>query len=151
MVDTHLPQTVEPDDGAVSTHRIKLLIAFVVLVGALGYFAFQAFEGATVYYYTVGEIKEIGFTPENRMVRVSGKLVPDSFHRADGSTLANFHLTDGSESLSAAHNGVIPDLFFNDHSEIILEGRYHSDGVFQSENVIVKCPSKYVALEDETG
>ena len=151
MVDTHLPQTVEPDDGAVSTHRIKLLIAFVVLVGALGYFAFQAFEGATVYYYTVGEIIEIGFTPENRMVRVSGKLVPDSFHRADGSTLANFHLTDGSESLSAAHNGVIPDLFFNDHSEIILEGRYHSDGVFQSENVIVKCPSKYVALEDETG
>ena len=151
MVDTHLPQTVEPDDGAVSTHRIKLLIAFVVLIGALGYFAFQAFEGATVYYYTVGEMKEIGFTPENRMVRVSGKLVPDSFHRADGSTLANFHLTDGSESLSAAHNGVIPDLFFNDHSEIILEGRYHSDGVFQSENVIVKCPSKYVALEDETG
>ena len=40
---------------------------------------------------------------------------------------------------------VVPDLFFNQHSEIILEGSYGDDGVFYSESVIVKCPSKYVA------
>ncbi len=151
MAESHITQTLPADDGPVSSHRIKLLIAFVVLVAALGYFAFQSFQGATVYYYTVGEMIDIGFTPEDRMVRVSGKLVPDSFHRADGSTVAEFNLTDGSKDLAAAHNGVLPDLFFNEHSEIILEGRYHPDGVFMSENVIVKCPSKYVAMEEETG
>ena len=153
MAESHISQTLpaEADDGPVSSHRIKLLIAFVVLIGALGYFFYQSFESATVYYYTVGEMIDIGFTPEDRMVRVSGKLVPDSFHRADGSTMAEFDLTDGAENLAAAHNGVLPDLFFNEHSEIILEGRYHPDGVFQSENVIVKCPSKYVAMEEETG
>ena len=151
MAESHISQTLPADDGPVSSHRIKLMIAFVVLVAALGYFAFQSFQGATVYYYTVGEMIDIGFTPEDRMVRVSGKLVPDSFHRADGSTVAEFNLTDGAENLAAAHNGVLPDLFFNEHSEIILEGRYHPDGVFMSENVIVKCPSKYVAIEEETG
>ena len=144
-----LPDVSDSDDGSVIAHRGKLLIALVVLVGTLGYFAFMAFEGATVYYYTVGEMNDIGQTPEGNMVRVSGKLVPETFLRGDGSTLAEFSLTDGSESLIANHIGVLPDLFFNDHSEIILEGSYGSDGVFQSENVIVKCPSKYIALDEE--
>lgn len=144
-----LPDVSDSDDDSVIAHRGKLLIALVVLVGALGYFAFMAFEGATVYYYTVGEMNDIGQTPEGNMVRVSGKLVPETFLRGDGSTLAEFSLTDGSESLIANHIGVLPDLFFNDHSEIILEGSYGSDGVFQSENVIVKCPSKYIALDEE--
>ena len=144
-----LQEMSAPADGAMNANRGKLLIALVVLVGALGYFGFVAFEGATVYYYTVGEMNEIGPSPEGKAVRVSGKLVPETFHRADGSTIAEFALTDGSARMSAMHQGVLPDLFFNDHSEIILEGTYGSDGVFASENVIVKCPSKYVAIEDE--
>ncbi len=146
-----LPETQPSPDGMVSSHRVKFLIAFVVLVGAFGYIAFQAFAGATVYYYTVGELNAIGPSPEGKTVRVSGKLEPDSFHRATGSTLSEFRLTDGAETLMAAHEGVLPDLFFNEHSEIILEGSYEPDGVFVSENVIVKCPSKYVAAEGDTG
>ena len=145
-----LPETQPSEEGILSSHRVKLLIAFAVLVGALGYFIFQAFSGATVYYYTVGEINEIGPSPEGKTVRVSGKLEPESFHRAAGSTLSEFRLTDGSETLAAAHEGVLPDLFFNEHSEIILEGSYDPNGVFKSENIIVKCPSKYVAAEGDT-
>ena len=114
----------------------------------------KAFEDAAVYYYTVSEMKSVGPTPENRLARVSGKLVPDSFVREEGSTRADFALADSEDAanrLAAAHEGVLPDLFFNEHSEIILEGRYHPDGVFVSENVIVKCPSKYVAVEDGEG
>ncbi len=147
-----LPETQPSDEGILSSHRVKMLIAFAVLVGALGYFIFQAFSGAAVYYYTVGEINAIGPSPEGKTVRVSGKLEPESFHRAAGSTLSEFHLTDGNETLAAAHEGVLPDLFFNEHSEIILEGSYDPNGVFKSENIIVKCPSKYVAAaEGDTG
>ena len=147
-------ETNPPDDGGslISSHRFKLLAAFIAIAGALGFFAFQAFEDAAVYYYTVSEMKEIGPTPENRLARVSGKLVPDSFRRDEGSTRADFSLADSEDAaaiLAAAHEGVLPDLFFNEHSEIILEGRYQPDGVFASENVIVKCPSKYVAVEEE--
>ena len=122
-----------------------MLLGLAVLVSALGYFAFLAFESATVYYYTVGEIRDRGPAEAGELVRVNGKLVPESFTRGDDAILAHFNLTDGDETLSAVHSGVLPDLFFNEHSEIILEGTYGPDGVFRSENVIVKCPSKYVA------
>ena len=144
-----LAETPAPSGGSVNANKGKLLISLLVLVGALGYFGFVAFEGATVYYYTVGEINDIGPTPQGKAVRVSGKLMPETFHRGEGSTIAEFMLTDGTTQMAAMHEGVLPDLFFNDHSEIILEGTYGPDGVFASENVIVKCPSKYVAIEDE--
>ena len=129
--------------------RVKILVAFIVLVGALGYFSFLAFKGATVYYYTVSEIMVEPATVEGKMVRVSGKLVPDSFSRDEDSTVAHFMLTDGDKIMPAIHNGVLPDLFFNEHSEIILEGSHVPQHAFDSQNVIVKCPSKYVAIADE--
>lgn len=143
------PEPVEGEEASVLAHRGKLLVGLVVLLGALGYFGYMAFQSATVYYYTVGEMADVGATPEGKVVRVSGKLVPDSFSRPEGSTVAYFSLTDGTETLSAAHEGVIPDLFFNEHSDIILEGAHRPGDVFRSENVIVKCPSKYVAVGSE--
>ena len=139
-----LPQP-DQDGAAIAAHRVKLFLALAVLVGAMGYFAFMAFQGATVYYLTVGELQERGPRDDGRLVRVSGKLEPDSFAREGKSILANFRLTDGVQTMAAVHEGVLSDLFFNEHSDIILEGTYGADGIFVSENVIVKCPSKYIA------
>jgi cytochrome c-type biogenesis protein CcmE len=122
---------------------VKLAVGGAVVVAALAYFAFMAFQSATVYYYTVGELQERGATAAGETVRVSGKLVDGSFSRDTDSTLARFALTDGATDLPATHDGVLPELFFNEHSEVILEGNYTPEGVFQSHNVIVKCPSKY--------
>jgi len=144
---TRYPDSLATEDSG--SNKWKLIIGALVLVGALGYFGFIAFESATVYFYTVSEMKEQEATAEGKLVRVSGKLLPTSFNREDGSTLAQFTLTDDIASLNAVHNGVLPDLFFNEHSEIILEGTYTPSGVFESQNVIVKCPSKYIAFEDE--
>jgi cytochrome c-type biogenesis protein CcmE len=143
-VTAAFPETLD-DGGAIIRHRLKVFLALAVLVGAMGYFAFMAFQGATVYYLTVEELMQRGPTAEGRVVRVAGKLVPDSFVREADSTLARFSLTDGVESIDAVHDGVLPDLFFNEHSEIILEGVYSPGSAFESQNVIVKCPSKYVA------
>ena len=145
QVVSQYPEPLDTEGGTIFTHRGKVLIGLLVLIGALGYLAFVAFQSATVYYYTVGELSELEPTSGGKIVRVSGKLVPGSFFRENGSTVARFDLTDSSVTLRAVHDGVLPDLFFNDHSEIILEGNHTPDGVFQSQNVIVKCPSKYVA------
>ena len=141
------PELVVTAGGTVFTNRWKMVISLVVLVAALGYLGFVAFQSATVYYYTVTELNSLDSMPEAKLVRVSGKLVPSSFHREEGSTVASFTLTDGSQSLRSDHEGVLPDLFFNEHSEIILEGTYSSGDVFQSQNIIVKCPSKYIAVD----
>ena len=106
--------------------NLKFIIAAAVLLGALGYLGFIAFQSATVYSYTVSELTTLGPTPEGKLIRVSGSLVEDTFVRPDGSTMAHFTLTDkengGVKFVAAQHDGVLPDLFFNPHSEIILEG-----------------------------
>ena len=147
QVVSQFPEPVSVESEGILANKGKLLIGLIVLIGALGYLGFIAFQSATVYYYTVGEINDMGPTPQGKLVRVSGKLTPDSFFREEGSTVANFALNDGTASLRAVHNGVLPDLFFNEHSEIILEGSY-SNGTFESQHVIVKCPSKYIAEGD---
>ncbi len=142
--------------GGIFASKGKLIAAAIVLLGALGYLGFTAFQSATVYSYTVSELTALGPTPEGKLVRVNGSLVEDSFVRPDGSTMAHFTLTDkddtdkdgGTTAVAASYDGVLPDLFFNPHSEIILEGTYRPDGVFDSQNVLVKCPSKYIEAED---
>ena len=134
-----IPNYPDPitDHQPVFNNRGKLIVGLAIIVVATGYFGFLAFKSATVYYYTVTEMNEVGPT------------LGESVQRQEDSTLAQFSLTDGTESLAAVHNGVVPDLFFNEHSEIILEGQYGAGGVFESHNVIVKCPSKYVAKKQE--
>ena len=149
--DITQPQSAETP-GGIFAGKGKLIVAAIVLLGALGYLAFTAFQSATVYSYTVSELTTIGPTPEGKFVRVSGSLVEDSFNRPDGSTIAHFTLTDkdgGTQFIAANYDGVRPDLFFNPHSEIILEGSYRADGVFDSQNVLVKCPSKYIEAPAE--
>ncbi|MFL2756459.1 MAG: cytochrome c maturation protein CcmE [Dehalococcoidia bacterium] len=126
----------------------KVIIGAIVIGVAFGYFIFMAFQSATIYYFTVSEIQEEPQTPQGKMVRVSGKLIPESFYRPEESTKAYFTLTDGTTSMSAKHDGILPDLFFNKNSEIILEGVHSPGDSFESYNVIVKCPSKYVAMEE---
>ena len=41
-------------------------------------------------------------------------------------------------------------MFFNEHSEILVEGIYSAEDLFEAEAIIVKCPSKYQAEEKET-
>ena len=141
------PELAESPRGLLGG-RGKLIIAVGLLVIALGYLGYTAFQGATVFYFTVGELLG-GEADVGEPIRVNGKLVPDSFQRDTEGTIARFSLTDGQQLLPAVHDGILPNLFFNEHSEIVLQGYYGEDGVFQSQMVIVKCPSKYVSLAEE--
>ena len=135
-------------ESSVRTHRMWLLMAVVVFVMVLGYLGFVAFQSASAYYLTVGELTAKGADAYDKNLRVNGTLVPSSFERDSSGTLIHFSLTDGEETISAVHDGVVPDLFFNEHSEILLEGTYGPEGLFDAEAIIVKCPSKYQALEE---
>ena len=122
----------------------KLFIAVALLAMAVGFLAFNAFQGASVYYFTVGEALS-GDVQEGATVRVSGKLLPDSFRRETEGTVAHFSLVDEDSVLEATYDGIVPELFFNEHSDIVLEGSLNQDGVFNSDTIIVKCPTKYQA------
>lgn len=137
-------------ERSVLAHRGKLFIATGVFLMALGYLAFTAFQSASAYYLTVGELMAKGEAAYDKNLRVNGKLVPSSFQRDEGGMLIHFSLTDGLETVDAVYDGVVPDLFFNEHSEILLEGTYGPDGLFDAQAIIVKCPSKYQSESEAT-
>ena len=134
--------------------RTRFVILLLVVGLALGYMVYAAFPGNALYFMSVTEFMAKEEAQDGRIVRVSGKLVEGSFIRENNSTTTNFRLVDegagvDGQNLLASYVGVLPDLFFNPHSEIILQGSYGAGQVFQADTIFVKCPSKYVSLEDE--
>lgn len=123
------------------------MIALLLL--AFGYFGFTTFQNTTAYFLTVDELLEKDNPQDLGSVRVKGKLIVDSFNRDSGSMVAQFKITEGDAILAVTHQGLLPDLFFNEHSEIILSGQYGKDKIFSSDRVMVKCPSKYQSAEYE--
>ena len=145
-------ELAEEDSG--HRTRFRLIILGVVIALSVGYMIFATFPGNVRYFLTVSEFMGGAEYQDGRVLRVAGKLVADSFQRQPEGTLAYFRLVDkegeaAGGSLHASYVGVMPDLFFNPHSEIILEGSYGKDNVFETDNILVKCPSKYQSLEEE--
>ncbi len=150
----------ETERSAWRNHRTRLLILGGVIALAVAYMVYAAFPGNTLYFVTVSEFVDDPKLHDGQTLRVAGALAPDTFRREDGSTLSRFSLGDkqvdvpgiapGSPQMEASYVGVLPDLFFNPHSEIILEGHYDGrEGVFATDNILVKCPSKYQSMQAE--
>ena len=136
-----------PASTSVLTRGRKLAIIVAIMLAAFGYFSYTAFESAQSFYLTVDELIELGPSP-TQSVQVKGKLLEDSFVREGGtSTLAHFLLQENGAQVNATYDGVLPDLFFNPHSEIVLGGTYEDGVLFVADRVYVKCPSKYQSLE----
>ena len=144
-----------PEATGLRSNRTRFIVVAAVVALALGFMIWAAFGENTRYFLTVSEFNSKAEVQDGQMVRVSGKLVEGTFDRGEKSTISHFQLTDkegelsGSSLLMARYEGVLPDLFFNPHSEIILEGSYNSDGTFHANEILVKCPSKYIDLEDQ--
>ena len=138
--------------GRSNKTRIGILVLAVGL--AVGYMIYAAFPGNALYFMTVTEFMNKAEAQDGRTVRVAGKLVDGSFQQASESNVWSFQLIDkdaesASVNLAASYQGVVPDLFFNPHSEIILQGSYGPGRIFETDTILVKCPSKYQALEEE--
>ena len=142
------------DQAPARSNRTRFLILSTVVVLALGYMIYAAFPGNTLYFLTVSEFNSKSEVQDGRLLRVSGKLVEGTFGREGNSIQSQFQITDKDDEASevtllASYTGVLPDLFFNPHSELILEGSYGTNQVFHADNILVKCPSKYRDLEEE--
>ena len=129
--------------------RRKYFIFVALIVAVLSYFTYDAMQGAAVYYLTVTEA--IGQNAEqDTVVRVNGKLLQESFVRGNDRIESHFEVTDDTSTIKAHFSGVLPDLFFNENSQLVLEGSFDEESVFQVQNILVKCPSKYVAEEEKS-
>lgn len=147
--EIELPQAIARP-ATLFSPRIKIGIVFALVATGLVYFAFTAFGSATVNFDKVADVAAAGPTSEDRQVGLIGKLVQDSYVRSADGVTANFSLVDedGSTELQVKYSGEIGQVFFNDHSEIILQGRMGEDRVFEADKLTVRCPSKYLTEQE---
>lgn len=127
--------------------NIKFLIAGIVLAGAVGYLMYTGVQGTSAsYFVTVSELEQQnGFAPGERL-RVGGDVLEGSIVTDSLSDPLKFEVTDGVSSFPVVYHEVVPDIF-NDHVEVVVEGEFNADGVFEADSVLTKCPSRF---EEET-
>ncbi|MSP12951.1 MAG: cytochrome c maturation protein CcmE [Chloroflexi bacterium] len=129
--------------------QMRLVIGGMLVVAAIGFLMFQGFQTSSVYYYTVSELEKKGTEAMNRGVRVTG-VVDKSTVKWDARNL-NMSFTfkdDSGTTLPVAYHGPVPDTFDNAEN-VVVEGKYGSDGVFHATTLFVQCPSKYEAQVTE--
>ena len=80
-------QLIEKQIAVIATdvninNKSKIIVSELVLIGALSYLIFLAFNSATIYYYTVGEANKLDNNIKSeRMLRISGTLKTNSFSK----------------------------------------------------------------------
>jgi cytochrome c-type biogenesis protein CcmE len=106
------------------------LVAAVVLAVGLSYATYALFIHRGADYLTVSEVKSRVESLSNQQVRVGGRVVPGSVDWDDRAKVMRFVLADEMESLAIVYEGIVPDNF-KPGAELVVEGRYRPDGVFE--------------------
>ncbi len=86
-------------------------------------------------------------------VKVSGRVEPGSWNRAEDELLHHFtvvDLLDESVRFPVEYRDMLPDTFNDtENVDVVVEGRFREDGVFEATIVLAKCGSRYEATPEE--
>jgi cytochrome c-type biogenesis protein CcmE len=86
-------------------------------------------------------------------VKVSGRVEVGSWTRAEDELLHHFtvvDLLDESVRFPVEYRDILPDTFNDtDVVDVVVEGRFREDGVFEATVVLAKCGSRYEATPEE--
>ncbi|MBI3538162.1 MAG: cytochrome c maturation protein CcmE [Chloroflexi bacterium] len=132
---------VEPDKSFLP-RQTKLLLGAFIILAAIGFFAFTTSLSTQQYYLTLPELVAKGDLATKQPVRVIGNLVPDTTRIDSKQISARFTIYEGDIKLPVYYKGILPDTF-EKATQVIAEGTLGTDGVFQANLVLAKCPSKY--------
>lgn len=135
---------------AIST-RAKLIVALIVVLGTIGLLIRTAVTKASTFYVTVPELYNEGTTAFHEPSTVSGMIIGSSVKWDPQQSLLRFSIQDssGGRMLPVLFHGTRPDDFSNNWP-VIVTGTLQSDGTFEATKLLIKCPSKYNAAQQQT-
>ena len=155
---------------------LKFVIGGVLIAAAILYLIVSSLTASAKYFLTVDDAVALNRTGDldGRNIRVSGAVLGDTI-LYDSDTLSlsftiahvpadNQLLAEQGGLAQALHNavvdpsrarldviysGAVPDLL-QDEAQAILTGQLLPSGVFQAEEILLKCPTKYAgSLPDQ--
>ena len=147
--------------------RGKFIVGGLLILAAVVYLIISSTKANAEYFMTVNELQAKGNSLVGQNIRISGAVAGDtiqfnpntndlSFEIAnvpgDNATIAaqgglakvlHDAVIDPSRSrLMVVYNGPKPDLL-RDEAQAIITGHLGADGIFQAEELLLKCPTKY--------
>lgn len=126
-------------------NRVPLALLGVAVIAALFAVGYTMFTRSVVYYQTPTEVLSM----QGEEVRLSGAVVDGSIGVDASTGTVTFEVADDQTTIPVEYHGTAPDTL-RDEGEAVVEGTLGSDGVFQADVLIAKCPSKFVAKTSES-
>lgn len=129
--------------------KSKIIIAAITFLVVIVTLISTSIGTTGTFYMTVDELVVNKAKAEGKPIKVSGKIVGDSIKWEPDKILLSFDLEgESNEIISVHYEGVKPDSM-NDGWEAIVEGELTSNGTIIASELLVKCPSKYEAMEED--
>lgn len=124
--------------------KVKFIIGGITIVVAIIYLIYSGIQKGGLYYLTVSELKEQGSIAYGQSTRVNGNVLDGSIQWDFEETTLRFIISDGQNKLPIIYRGVAPDTF-RGGIEVVVEGKYTLENIFEADKIMAKCPSKYEA------
>jgi cytochrome c-type biogenesis protein CcmE len=149
--------------------RIKFIIGGLLIVAAIVFLIISSTKANALYYYTIDELLSRGPDMVDQPVRILGAVIGDSIQYnpqtlslhftianipadneqidAQGGLSVVLHnaVSDTSHTrLQIVYQGPKPDLL-RDEAQAVMTGHIDETGVFQADELLLKCPTKYEA------
>lgn len=126
-------------------HRWFIIPAVIVVLIAVGFFAFGNLNKNLVYYLTPSEaVEQRADFPDGERFRLGGLVVDGSIEQT--ATGVRFEVTDGQNTIEVNNEGAPPQLF-QDGAGAVVEGAWQGND-FVSDVLIVKHDEQYNAEDD---
>ncbi len=164
-----MEQTAALQSG--SSSRMKFIVGGLLIIAAVVYLIVSSTQASAQYFLTIQELNQ-KMQSDNQAVmsqslRISGAVIGDSIQYDPSNlkltfTVANIPgenkeidaqgglskvlheavMDPGRPRLQVVYTGVKPDLL-RDEAQAIITGKMGQDGVFQADELLLKCPTKY--------
>ncbi len=147
--------------------RTKFILGGTFILAAVVYLIVSSTQASKEYFLTVDEVKAQGASVVGKSLRLSGAVIGDTI-QYDPNTLAlTFevaHVTGDNAEIEAqgglavvlktassdstlnrvkvVYVGPKPDLLRGE-AQAIMTGKIGADGIFQADELLLKCPTKY--------
>ena len=124
--------------------RVGFAVALAAIVGTFAYLVYGGIGENLVYFLTPEELVARGERAYDVPVRLGGQVVPGSVQWNAEAVDLRFAITDGAKTIPVHSSGAPPQMF-RDGIGVVVEGRYHRGGAFESTSVMVKHSNEYRA------
>lgn len=123
--------------------KSRVFLAALIVVAAIAYLMYSGFSGGAVTYYEIEQLLDQADSLRGTEVKVSGKIVGESIDWDPARIRLAFVIRgESGRDLQVVYNRSKPDVF-GDGLETVVQGVLDQNGVFQADEVLTRCPSKY--------